>query len=266
MTGPELAYFIGSPRRRYGDTEWDAYMERWTLAPIPGLRLSYPGDKCDVARSRHINAAKGLAPIDDKGIGFAGAMTLKEPPAVTIQIDDDVWPRQHISEMLRLLHQDFEDGFDVVTAPTVNNETLNVMVWTDDGLMPSDRCVEVSFTAFGFVAFSPKFIREVKPEGEELFWPGTPQAQSVPTYCHFALNTDDSMSFSQLVRDQGFKLGCDARLMVTHRKALDLDPTSANWWLDFRNISKAQRPDLYLKARAVVREGLEKGVEEEKKE
>lgn len=301
MTAPELAYFMGSPRRRFDDTEWDAVMGRWAAFTGPaGIFLTYPGDKCDVARSRHINVAKGLAPMDDPGLGFAGniwfdtpaSRLLREgkpntafvpPAAMVIQVDSDVWPKMGLADMLRILHQDFEDGFDVVTAPTVNNETLTTMAWTPDGRIPGDRCVEVLQGAFGFVAFSARFIRTVTAEKhwhsrrctaecdlryeEERFWMGTPQEQSVPLYCHFGPNEDDSISFSHLVREQGFKLGCDARLQVAHRKAHDLDPSSAQWMLAYRNVTRAQHEDpthanryvdLYLQALRVINRGLMK--------
>jgi hypothetical protein len=221
----KLPLFINTPIRRYDDTEWHYYMSIYQLTGPPSIMLVLPGDKCDVARSDGISMAKGIMPLDNRPPWPRTLVIPEPPPEVTVQVDSDIMPRQTAKQSYDILKEDFAAGWDVVAAPTVHSESLVVMAWNKEGKLYGDRVTAVDKVAFGFVGFSPKFIEEVEP----LYVEGLELSNSVPhdMYCYFDKNEDDSTTFSKLVTDQGFKLGVDPRLLVTHRRGFELDMWSA---------------------------------------
>ncbi len=223
----KLPLFINTPIRRFDDTEWFYHMEIWRLTGPPSIFLSIGGDKCDVARSDGISIAKGIFPLDYRPPWPSQMKIPDPPPEVTIQLDSDIFPRQTLKQMYDILKEDFEAGWDVVAAPTVHSESLVVMAWNREGVLQGDRVNEVDRVAFGFVGFSPKFIETVVPLYQERHDISTKQNHDM--YCFFDMNEDDSTTFSKLVKDQGFKLGVDPRLLVTHRRGIELDMWMAEW-------------------------------------
>jgi hypothetical protein len=221
----KLPVWIFTPIRRYDDEEWQYYMQIWQLTGPPSIRLVLPGDKCDVARSDGITMAKGILPLDNRPPWPKVLRIPDPPPEVTITIDSDVMPRQSLNDQYKILKEDFEAGWDVVGGITVHSEALAPMVWNKEGKIPGDRVSEVDQIAFGFVGFSPNFIENVVP----LYTEKQVAHDKFPhdMYCYFDMNEDDSTTFSKLVTDQGFKLGVDPRLLVTHRRGFELDLWSA---------------------------------------
>ena len=219
----KLPIFINTPIRRYDASEWEYAMDIWQLTGPPSIKLHLCGDKCDVARSDGISMAKGLMPISKPP--WPEFKIPEPPPEVTIQIDSDIMPRQPLKQAYDILKEDFAAGWDVVSAPTIHSESLTTMVWVPGGRIPGDRVSEVMMTAFGFVGFSPKFIEEVEPLYVDNSFIGSKSPHDM--YCYFDRTEDDSTTFSKLVKDQGFKLGVDPRLLVTHQRGFQLDAWSA---------------------------------------
>lgn len=142
----------------------------------------------------------------------------KFEPAAHIQIDTDIAFLQPAYEMMDIVFEDFMLGFDVVIGPTVAWNARS-MTWGFKEKPHSYGPNPIVHGAFGWVAFSPRILKGLKPIDSIM----SVNHEKWPLYC-IADNRGEDNSFCDTATSQGFKVCCDFRLHVGHVKEQVIAP------------------------------------------
>jgi hypothetical protein len=142
----------------------------------------------------------------------------KLDPAAHVQVDTDIQFLQPAWEMMEIVFEDFEMGFDIIVAPTVAYNA-RVMTWGFEEQPHSHGPIKIRHAAFGWVAFSPRLLQGLKP----LDTITNVSHEKLNLYCLSTSQTEDN-SFCDNATKQGFRVGADFRLHVGHVKEAVLAP------------------------------------------
>jgi len=147
---------------------------------------------------------------------FEWAQKLK--PDAHVQIDTDIKFLQPMYEMMELVFEDFELGYDIVIGPTAAYNARS-MTWGFQSKPHPYGPNKIVHGAFGFAAFSPRILQGLKP----LTTITNVNHETFNLYCLSTDQTEDN-SFCDNATRQGFKVCCDFRLHVGHVKETVLAP------------------------------------------
>lgn len=152
----------------------------------------------------------------DWGRSLAWEWAKKLEPDQHWQIDTDCVPLIPIWEAFKFIGEDFQAGFDCIIGPTCAAATGAGMFGLLDPATPLTGLgpMEVKGGAFGFVAFSPKLLKQLAPVG----YIRDVVKDSYPIY---GWSTDRSEDYQMCdnIRSQGFRICVDGRILVSHMKS-----------------------------------------------
>jgi hypothetical protein len=169
---------------------------------VPTPKLGAQSGRIDLARSYLFEWARDMRP----------------EAAVHLQLDTDVRLLQPLHEMMQIVFEDFELGYDIVIGPTVAMNQRS-MTWGFSSKPHSFGPNPIVHGGFGFVAFSPRILRGLKP----CYRMTNVDHQELNVYCHNEKDGEDN-SFCDNATSQGFRVGCDFRLHVAHAKEILMAP------------------------------------------
>ncbi len=151
-----------------------------------------------------------------------------------IELDTDVRIDNTFTEVIGFINQDIARRFDIVVGPTVGINGRVMIHYTDDmikaGAPPSGKSAfEVKASAFGFVAFSKRYIDSVRPIDMIADLTG----KQYPLYMvHRAGTTEDYVACYEAA-NQKMRTCVDPRIKVAHYK---FTPLYVGWVDDDPNL------------------------------
>jgi hypothetical protein len=197
---------VGAPCARMVRSQFFVDLFHWLSEnrySIPTPKPDAIAGRIDVARSNLFTWAKGL------------------DADVHVQVDTDIQFLQSMYEMMEIVFEDFKMGFDIVIAPTVAYN-MRAMTWGYKEPPHPYGPNPIVHGAFGWVAFSPRLLKGLKPIDEIT----NVNHEKWPLYCQ-SNNQGEDHSFCDTATAQGFKVGVDWRLHVGHFKETAYTPCLA---------------------------------------
>ncbi len=194
---------VGSPTARMLRSQFIIERDEWLSDNryfIPTPRLAAQAGRIDIARSDLFEWGR------------------KVQADTHIQIDTDVKLLQPLHEMVQLVFEDFTLGYDIVIGPTVAFNA-RAMTWGFKSKPHSFGPNPIVHGAFGWVAFSPRILRGLKPIDSMT----NVNHEKLNLYCING-NLGEDNTFCDTATSQGFKVCCDFRLHVGHVKESILAP------------------------------------------
>jgi hypothetical protein len=194
---------VGSPCARMVRAQFFIDRDSWLSDNrffIPTPKLGAQAGRIDVARSDIFDWAKKLS------------------PSAHVQVDTDIQFLQPLYEMMQIVFEDFEMGYDIIIGPTVAYNA-RAMTWGFKEKPHSYGPNPIVHGAFGWVAFSPRILRGLKPIDSMT----NANHEKLNLYCMNG-NLGEDNTFCDTATSQGFKVGCDFRLHVGHVKETVLAP------------------------------------------
>jgi hypothetical protein len=137
------------------------------------------------------------------------------------QLDTDCKMLTPFHDVVSFLNQDFSGRhFDIIAGPTISVYG-GIMAWPNDKtIKPTSTSVIEGAAAFGFVAFSPNIIQNMK----HVTVMNLVNEDQVPLYCDYANNSTEDVNWCKYAVQQGFKVGFDCRIKVQHLKMQGFAP------------------------------------------
>jgi hypothetical protein len=178
-----------------------------TMSWLSENRYTIPTPKFDATSGRIDVARSGL---------FDWARKLE--PDAHVQVDTDVRYLQPLHEMMEIVFEDFMLGADIVIAPTAAYN-FRAMTFGYSERPHSYGPNWINGGAFGWVAFSPRILKGLKPIDSMTNVNG----EKLNLYCQNNNRGEDN-SFCDTAREQGFKICCDWRLHAAHAKEALIAP------------------------------------------
>lgn len=194
---------VGAPCSRMVRAQFFIELLQWVSEEryfIPTPKPDATAGRIDLSRSNLFEWAKALK------------------PDAHVQVDTDIKFLMPMWDMMEIVFEDFELGYDIVIGPTAAYNARS-MTWGFKAKPHPYGPNPIQHGAFGFVAFSPRILQGLKP----LTSITNVNHEKLNLYCLSTEQTEDN-SFCDNARAQGFKVGCDFRLHVGHVKESVLAP------------------------------------------